>query len=57
MKIIKTYNYGLRLLIQLNISEMLIFYDVVYLLNPHKKLPRCLLSGRHICVIGFVHYI
>lgn len=43
MKIIKTYNYGLRFLIQLNISEMLNFYHVVYLLNPHKKLPHCLL--------------
>lgn len=57
MKIIITYYYGLGFLIQLNISEKLNFYQVVYLLNPHEKLYHCLLSGRHICVIGFVHYI
>lgn len=37
IKSIITYNYRLGFLIQLNISEVLIFFNVVYSLNPHKN--------------------
>lgn len=52
IKSIITYNYRLGFLIQLNISEVLIFFNVVYSLNPHKNA-----SFFTVCVIGFVHYI
>lgn len=57
IKSIITYNYRLGFLIQLNISEVLIFFLTLFIHWILIKMHHFLLSGRHVCVIGFVHYI
>lgn len=57
IKSIITYNYRLGILTQLNISEVLIFFFTLFIHWILMKMHHFLLSGRHVCVIGFVHYI